>query len=111
MNAVRVGDQWVGGGRINSDGFIKMSGKRTTSLEDGMRRKKASPLHPASGAALGVASHRRMYAVFSTTGAIIRLLEDGTVVLNTGAVDIGQGSDTVLAADLRGSAADPARTG
>ena len=30
------------------------------------------------------------------TGAIVRLLEDGTVVLNTGAVDIGQGSDTVL---------------
>jgi CO/xanthine dehydrogenase Mo-binding subunit len=31
------------------------------------------------------------------TGAIVRLLEDGSVVLNTGAVDIGQGSDTVLA--------------
>ena len=31
-----------------------------------------------------------------STGAIIRVLEDGTVVLNTGAVDIGQGSDTVL---------------
>ena len=30
------------------------------------------------------------------TGAIVRLLEDGTVLLNTGAVDIGQGSNTVL---------------
>ena len=30
------------------------------------------------------------------TAAIIRVLEDGTIVLNTGAVDIGQGSDTVL---------------
>ena len=30
------------------------------------------------------------------TGAIVRMLEDGSVVLNTGAVDIGQGSDTVL---------------
>ena len=31
-----------------------------------------------------------------TSGAIIRILEDGTAVLNTGAVDNGQGSDTVL---------------
>ena len=31
-----------------------------------------------------------------TSGAIVRLLEDGTAVLNTGAVDNGQGSDTVL---------------
>src|SRR5215467_107262 len=30
------------------------------------------------------------------TGAIVRMLEDGSVVLNTGATDIGQGSDTVL---------------
>ncbi len=31
------------------------------------------------------------------TGAIIRMLEDGSISLNTGATDIGQGSDTVLA--------------
>jgi len=31
------------------------------------------------------------------TGAIVRVLEDGSIVLNTGATDIGQGSDTVLA--------------
>jgi CO/xanthine dehydrogenase Mo-binding subunit len=31
-----------------------------------------------------------------TSGAIVRILEDGTAVLNTGAVDNGQGSDTVL---------------
>jgi CO/xanthine dehydrogenase Mo-binding subunit len=31
------------------------------------------------------------------TGAIVRMLEDGTISLNTGATDIGQGSDTVLA--------------
>lgn len=30
------------------------------------------------------------------TGAIVRMLEDGSIVLNTGATDIGQGSDTVL---------------
>ena len=31
------------------------------------------------------------------TSAIIRLAEDGSIILNTGAVDIGQGADTVLA--------------
>ena len=31
-----------------------------------------------------------------STGAIVRLLEDGTILLNTGAVDIGQGSNTIL---------------
>jgi CO/xanthine dehydrogenase Mo-binding subunit len=31
------------------------------------------------------------------TGAIVRVLEDGTILLNTGSVDIGQGSDTALA--------------
>jgi CO/xanthine dehydrogenase Mo-binding subunit len=30
------------------------------------------------------------------TGAIVRMLEDGSIILNTGAVDIGQGSDTIL---------------
>ena len=32
-----------------------------------------------------------------STGAIVRLLEDGSILLNTGAVDIGQGCNTVLA--------------
>jgi CO/xanthine dehydrogenase Mo-binding subunit len=31
-----------------------------------------------------------------SSGAIVRILEDGTVMLNTGSVDIGQGSDTAL---------------
>ena len=46
--------------------------------------------------AMGVAVTAHISGLLST-GAIVRLLEDGCVVLNTGAVDIGQGSDTVLA--------------
>jgi CO/xanthine dehydrogenase Mo-binding subunit len=44
---------------------------------------------------MGIASTAHICGLLGTA-AIIRLLEDGTVVLNTGAVDIGQGSDTVL---------------
>jgi len=45
--------------------------------------------------AMGVACLPHISGVL-TSGAIVRILEDGTAVLNTGAVDNGQGSDTVL---------------
>ena len=44
---------------------------------------------------MGVAVGAHISGLLST-GAIVRVLEDGSVVLSTGAVDIGQGSDTVL---------------
>ena len=45
--------------------------------------------------ALGVAAAAHISGLLGT-GATVRMLEDGSVVLNTGATDIGQGSDTVL---------------
>src|SRR5208337_4035677 len=45
--------------------------------------------------ALGLACSAHISGLLST-GAIVRLLEDGTILLNTGSVDIGQGSNTVL---------------
>jgi CO/xanthine dehydrogenase Mo-binding subunit len=44
---------------------------------------------------MGVAVSAHISGVLAT-GAIVRMLEDGSIVLNTGAVDIGQGSDTAL---------------
>jgi CO/xanthine dehydrogenase Mo-binding subunit len=46
--------------------------------------------------ALGVSSVVYICAYLSAS-AILRLLEDGTVTIATGAVDIGQGSDTAIA--------------
>jgi CO/xanthine dehydrogenase Mo-binding subunit len=92
-NAVRAGDQWVGGGDIHSDGFMKcLNAVRQASRWDERRKLPAAP---GQRRALGVASTAHICGLLAT-GAIVRLLEDGTVVLNTGAVDIGQGSDTVL---------------
>src|SRR4029079_8524267 len=51
--------------------------------------------HEESRTALGLACSAHISGLLST-GAIVRLLEDGTVLLNTGSVDIGQGSNTVL---------------
>jgi CO/xanthine dehydrogenase Mo-binding subunit len=92
-NAVRTGDQWVGGGAIHSDGFVKCL-ERVRRASDWDKKRKA-PAARGKRRALGLASSSHISGLLGTA-AIIRLLEDGTVVLNTGAVDIGQGSDTVL---------------
>ena len=53
----------------------------------------AKPGSPASAAASASPASAHISG-FLATSAIVRLLEDGTFTLNTGAVDIGQGSDT-----------------
>lgn len=95
MNAVRAGDQWVGGGPVHSDSFLKTLDSARTASQWDRRKRQASGAEPGKPRALGVASTAHICGLLGTA-AIIRLLEDGTVVLNTGAVDIGQGSDTVL---------------
>jgi CO/xanthine dehydrogenase Mo-binding subunit len=92
-NAVRAGDTWVGGGPIHSDGFVKClnSARQASHWE----RRHQLVAAPGRRRALGMACTAHICGLLAT-GAIVRLLEDGTVVLNTGAVDIGQGSDTVL---------------
>ena len=92
-NATRKGDGWVGGGRVGSDGFVKcLEAVRDQSNWNGRANLKA---HPGTRRGLGVACASHISGLLAT-GAIIRLLEDGTLILNTGAVDIGQGCDTVL---------------
>jgi CO/xanthine dehydrogenase Mo-binding subunit len=92
-NAVRAGDTWVGGGAIHSDGFVKtLDVAQSSSQWNGRGRRAAAP---GKRRAMGIASTAHICGLLGTA-AIIRLLEDGTIVLNTGAVDIGQGSDTVL---------------
>ena len=93
MNAVRAGDQWVGGAPIHSDGFVKTL--ETARIASQWDRRKDRAVIDGKRRSLGVASTAHICGLLGTA-AIIRLLEDGTVVLNTGAVDIGQGSDTVL---------------
>ena len=92
-NATRKGDSWVGGGPVHSDGFIScLQAVRELAEWD---RRSTLAARPGTRRSLGLACSSHISGLLST-GAIIRVLEDGTVVLNTGAVDIGQGSDTVL---------------
>jgi CO/xanthine dehydrogenase Mo-binding subunit len=92
-NAVRAGDTWVGGGAIHSDGMVKALD--IAQAKSRWNERKGKTAAPGKRRAMGVASTAHICGLLGTA-AIIRLLEDGTVVLNTGAVDIGQGSDTVL---------------
>ena len=68
--------------------------KRCARPPDGMARAACRTAR-VSRRALGVSCSAHISGLLST-GAIVRLLEDGTVLLNTGSVDIGQGSNTVL---------------
>ena len=92
-NLKQPGDRWLGGQEILSNGLAECvkrvreaSGWDTTPrrIDEGGSRR-----------ALGMSCSSHISGLLST-GAIVRLLEDGTVLLNTGAVDIGQGSNTVL---------------
>jgi CO/xanthine dehydrogenase Mo-binding subunit len=93
-NLVGEKDLWFGGAQIGSNGLAeclervkKRSGwsHRAELRASGSNRKQG----------LGIACSAHISGLLAT-GAIIRMLEDGSIVLNTGAVDIGQGSDTAL---------------
>ena len=76
---------------------LERAGRLSGKGAQGFRMERRAP--PAgngeSRRALGVSCSAHISGLLST-GAIVRLLEDGTVLLNTGSVDIGQGSNTVL---------------
>lgn len=92
-NRMQPGDRWFGGGEVASNGLAECIEKAKAASDWG--RGRSLPAPPGKRRALGVAACAHISGLLAT-GAIVRLLEDGSVVLNTGAVDIGQGSDTVL---------------
>jgi CO/xanthine dehydrogenase Mo-binding subunit len=92
-NIKRDGDCWLGGQLIDSNGLAECLQKVRTS--SGWDNGRVFPPDGAKRRALGVSCSAHISGLLST-GAIVRLLEDGTVLLNTGSVDIGQGSNTVL---------------
>ena len=92
-NMMQAGDRWFGGGEVASSGLADCIEQAVTASGWRQGRTRVAPV--GKRRALGVAACAHISGLLAT-GAIVRLLEDGSVVLNTGAVDIGQGSDTVL---------------
>ena len=99
-NMLAGSDPWFGGQPILSNGLAECV-DTVVRESDWRARRRNSPLPlQQSGDAgkrrgLGMALTAHISGLLAS-GAIVRVLEDGSVLVNTGAVDIGQGSNTVL---------------
>ena len=100
LNMKRDGDVWLGGQAIFSNGLAQCLD--VVERESGWQAARAARTSTFTadqapefrlGMGLAVSAH---ISGLLATGAIVRMLEDGTVLLNTGAVDLGQGSNTAL---------------
>ncbi len=95
-NALQPGDRWIDGHAIDSCTIRDC----LEALRDGCdwtarRAQAAARARPGRRRGIGIAAVAHICG-FMATSAFVRLLEDGSVALNTGAVDIGQGSSTAL---------------
>jgi CO/xanthine dehydrogenase Mo-binding subunit len=91
-NAMRPGDRWIGGHTMTT---CRLS-ECLTAVRD--QQAAAPPLEPPAPGwtrGVGFASVTHISGLMGTA-ASVHLRADGSVALNTGCVDIGQGSDTVL---------------
>jgi CO/xanthine dehydrogenase Mo-binding subunit len=93
-NAMREGDPWFGGGRVGSNGLAECLDKLEAASD--WKNRSSLPVSKGKKRGLGMAVAGHISGLLAS-GAIVRMLEDGTIILNTGATDIGQGSDTALA--------------
>jgi CO/xanthine dehydrogenase Mo-binding subunit len=97
-NMLADGDTWFGGQKVQSNGLAECL--RIVERESRWSEAHAEPAVPTAPAdalrrGFGVALTAHISGLLAS-GAIVRVLEDGSVLLNTGAVDIGQGSNTAL---------------
>lgn len=92
-NILRHGDPWLGGGTVASNGLAECIAAARANSDWDNRASRPAPPGMRRGTGVSLGAH---ISGLLGTGAIVRVLEDGSIVLNTGAVDIGQGSDTVL---------------
>jgi len=93
-NLLPPGEKWFCGAEVPSNGLAECLA-RVKAASGWTGRAALEPSAPGRKRALGVACTAHISGLLAT-GAIVRMLEDGSIVLNTGAVDIGQGSDTAL---------------
>jgi CO/xanthine dehydrogenase Mo-binding subunit len=93
-NLLRGDDRWFGGTEVGSNALGACL-EQVKTRSGWSRRAELKPSTPERKRAMGIGVTAHVSGLLAT-GAIVRMLEDGSIVLNTGAVDIGQGSDTVL---------------
>lgn len=91
-NAVRQGDRWIGGHTLTTCRLADC----LEAVRDAQRAAAPLPApRPGHRRGVGFVSLTHISGLMGTA-ASVQLRADGTVALNTGCVDIGQGSDTVM---------------
>lgn len=96
QNILNQGDPWFLGQKVESAGLDQCIDAVEKASAWKQRTNPATPPTPGRRTGIGMAVTAHISGLLSSA-AIVRILEDGCVALNTGSVDIGQGSDTVLA--------------
>ncbi len=93
-NAMRTGDRYIGGQTVESCGYVAcLEAARDAAVAAGAGNSDDAADGKLRG--LGYGSSLQICGSHSTS-ANVYLLPDGSVALNTGVVDLGQGSDTAL---------------
>ena len=90
-NAVDAGDRWAGGQTLPACGLREC----LTKLREAVEAAPALPAAPQHRRGVGYSAFAHISGLLSTA-CNIYLRSDGSVAVNTGVVDIGQGSDTIL---------------
>ncbi|HYI00409.1 xanthine dehydrogenase family protein molybdopterin-binding subunit, partial [Hyalangium sp.] len=86
-NALETGERWLGGARVES-GTLRACLERAREVSGWSQRRSARASAPGKRRGVGVAAIGHVSALLGSS-ATVRLNEDGTVTVNTGAVDIG----------------------
>ena len=94
-NATKPGEPFLLKQTLVSGGMIECLERVRDASDWARKRKETSGTRRDTRRGIGIAAMAQISGLLAA-GAIVRILEDGTAVLSTGAVDNGQGSDTVL---------------
>lgn len=100
-NARRSGEQLPNGDNVHNCGLsdcITAAAEHTGfSVKYGSSRRSASPGRYRRGIGMGVSSYFGGSLIYpNSSSVIVKMNDDGTVTLLTGAMDIGQGAETIL---------------
>ena len=95
-NAMQTGDPWIGGSTIEVGSLTECLEAVRDAADWTTRREQPAAGGNGKRRGLGVAAVWHICGLLGAS-ADVRLLEDGSVSVSCGAVDIGEGADTALA--------------
>jgi 4-hydroxybenzoyl-CoA reductase subunit alpha len=95
-NALQSGDETSNGYKITSCGFTECVEKAVEASGWKEKKGKLQPFHGIGMGTTGFVTGVKLSG-HNSASCIVRVNEDGTISVTTGATDVGQGSSTVIA--------------